>query len=30
MQLDDIILTNENGFVYNHPGNKVASIVFFE
>lgn len=30
MQLDDIILTNENGFVYNHPGSKVASIVFFE
>ena len=29
MQLDDIILTNENGFVYNHPGNKVASIVFW-
>jgi len=30
MQLEDIILTTENGFVYNHPGNKVASIVFFD
>ena len=30
MQLDDIILTTETGFIYNHPGNKVASIVFFD
>ncbi|HRX63781.1 MAG TPA: translation elongation factor Ts [Candidatus Absconditabacterales bacterium] len=29
MKLADIISTKENGFVYNHPGNKVASIVFF-
>jgi len=30
MQLSEIMLTKENGFVYNHPGNKVASVVFFE
>lgn len=30
MQLWEIVSTEDNGFVYNHPGNKVASIVFFE
>jgi hypothetical protein len=30
MQLAELIVTKDNGFVYNHPGNKVASIVFFE
>lgn len=30
MQLKDMLLTTDNGFVYNHPGNKVASIVFYE
>lgn len=30
MQLTEIMLTKDRGFVYNHPWNKVASIVFFE
>ncbi len=30
IQLGDIISTKDNGYVYNHPGNKVASIVFFD
>lgn len=30
MHLWTIILTNNKWFVYNHPGNKVASIVFFD
>lgn len=30
MQLGNIILTTKKWFVYNHPGNKVASIVFFD
>jgi elongation factor Ts len=30
MQLSELMVTKDNGFVYNHPGNKVASIVFFE
>lgn len=30
MQLIETIVTKDNGYVYNHPGNKVASIVFFE
>jgi elongation factor Ts len=30
MQLSEIILTKDNWFVYNHPWNKVASIVFFD
>ena len=29
MQLDDIIMTTDNGYVYNHPGNNVLAIVFF-
>lgn len=30
VQLGDVIVSHENAFVYNHPGNKVASVVFFE
>lgn len=30
MQLAEILMTTDNGYVYNHPGNKVASVVFFE
>lgn len=30
MQLADIIVTTDNGYVYNHPGNNVLAIVFFE
>ncbi len=30
MQLKDMLYTDQKGFVYNHPGNKVASIVFYE
>lgn len=29
MQLGDIICTKDTGYVYNHPGNKVASIVYY-
>lgn len=29
MQLADVICTKDTGFVYNHPGNKVASIVYY-
>jgi elongation factor Ts len=29
MQLAEIIVTTENGYVYNHPGNNVLAIVFF-
>ncbi len=30
VKLGDIVITEDNAFVYNHPGNRVASIVFFE
>lgn len=30
MKLADAILDNQHAFVYNHPGNKVASIVYYE
>ena len=30
MQLADIICTKDIGFVYNHPGNKVASIIYYD
>ncbi len=30
VQLGDVIVSTENAYVYNHPGNKVASIIFFE
>ena len=30
MQLGTILLTDKKWYVYNHPGNKVASIVFFD
>ncbi len=30
VQLGDVIVAVENAYVYNHPGNKVASIIFFE
>jgi elongation factor Ts len=30
MQLAEAIVTTENGYVYNHPGNNVLAIVFFD
>lgn len=30
MQLAEIIVTEDNGYVYNHPGNNVLAIVFFD
>lgn len=30
MQLSDIFVTKDNGYVYNHPGNNVLAIIFFE
>ncbi|OQY38181.1 MAG: hypothetical protein B6229_06595 [Spirochaetaceae bacterium 4572_7] len=30
MQLAEMIVTDNNGHVYNHPGNNVLAIVFFE
>ncbi len=30
MQLADIVMTTDNGYVYNHPGNNVLAIVFFD
>lgn len=30
MQLADMIVATDNGYVYNHPGNNVLAIVFFE
>ncbi len=28
-KLDDIIVSNKNAYVYNHPGNKVAAIIYY-
>jgi elongation factor Ts len=28
-KLEDIIVSNKNAYVYNHPGNKVASIIYY-
>ena len=30
MQIGDILMTKKNAYLYNHPWNKVASLVFFE
>lgn len=30
VQLWDVFVSSDNAYVYNHPGNKVAAIVFFE
>jgi len=30
VQIWDVVLNNKNAFVYNHPWNKVASIIYFE
>lgn len=30
MKLAEVILDNQNAYVYNHPGNKVASIIYYE
>lgn len=30
MKIGEIIITNQNAYMYNHPGNKVASLVFYE
>lgn len=30
VQLGDVLLNNKNAFVYNHPGNKVASIIYYQ
>jgi elongation factor Ts len=29
VQLGDMLLTDENAYAYNHPGNRVATLVFF-
>jgi hypothetical protein len=30
MQLAEAIVTTANGYVYNHPGNNVLAVVFFD
>ncbi len=30
MNIWDVLVTKEKAFVYNHPGNKVATLIFFE
>lgn len=30
MKIWEVIITNKNAYMYNHPGNKVASVVFYE
>jgi hypothetical protein len=30
MNIDGILVTTQKGFVYNHPGNRVATFVVFE
>ena len=30
MKLTDAIVENENAYVYNHPGNTVASVIYYE
>lgn len=30
VQIWDVILNNKTAYVYNHPGNKVASIIYYE
>jgi len=29
VRLGDVVVTNKNVFVYNHPGNKVATLIYF-
>jgi elongation factor Ts len=28
-KLDDIVVSSKNAYVYNHPGNKVAAIIYY-
>lgn len=30
MKIDGVIVTTQKALIYNHPGNKVASLIFFE
>ncbi len=30
MKIGDVLVTTKKAFIYNHPGNKVATLVFFE
>ncbi|PJA49200.1 MAG: translation elongation factor Ts [candidate division SR1 bacterium CG_4_9_14_3_um_filter_40_9] len=30
MKLTEVLVENENAYVYNHPGNKVASVIYYE
>ncbi|MBU1757806.1 hypothetical protein KKG31_01250 [Patescibacteria group bacterium] len=30
MKIAEVILDNQKAYVYNHPGNKVASIIYFD
>lgn len=30
MKIDTALVTSQKAFIYNHPGNKVASLIFFE
>ena len=30
MKVGEVIITNKNAYIYNHPWNKVASIIFYE
>ena len=30
MKIGDVLVTTKKGYVYNHPGNKVATIVYYE
>lgn len=30
MQIGGVLVTTQDAFVYNHPGNKVSSLIFFE
>lgn len=30
MKIGDVLVTGKKAFIYNHPGNKVATLIFFE
>jgi len=30
MKIADVLVTSKKAFVYNHPGNRVAALIFFE
>lgn len=30
MKIAGVLVTKEKAFIYNHPGNKVASLIFFQ